>query len=403
MPCDQAGLTERISAAEARRIALAASGLAGARPIRPDRTHLRRVIERLGMLQLDSVSVLARAHYMPLFSRLGGYDRALLDEAAWGKKPTLFEYWAHEASLLPLATQPLLRWRMEKAGRGAGIYGELARFAVERGAYIEAVLHRIVAEGALAASDFEGPRGAGGWWGWSEAKRALEWLFWAGQVTAATRRGFERLYDLPTRVLPAAILHAPTPPAAAAQSALLEIAARALGVATLADLRDYFRLSPADAPVADLVATGVLQPVMVEGWGRPAFLHRDARRPRRVDACALLSPFDPLVWDRARTERLFGFRYRLEIYTPAHKRQHGYYVLPFLLGDRIVARVDLKAERATGVLHVLAAHAEPGAPAATAERLSAELRVVAGWLGLERCTVRLNGDLAHQLGSLKGC
>ena len=397
-------MRERISAATARRIALAATGLAEPRPELADRAQLRRVVARLGLLQIDSVTVLVRAHYLPLFSRLGAYPRTLLDDAAWGPKPSLFEYWAHEASLLPWSAQPLLRWRMQQADRLEGIYGELRRLVTERRDHVDAVLERVRQDGPLTASDLEGPRGAGGWWGWSENKRALEWLFWAGHVMAATRRGFERVYDLPERVLPAAIRAMPTPEPADAHRALLLMAARALGIATLGDLRDYFRQSPAEATgrVAELVEMGELLPVTVEGWKQPAYVHRAARWPRRVEGCALLCPFDAAIWERTRTERLFDFRYRLEIYTPAHKRQHGYYVLPFLLGDRLVARVDLKAARATGTLHVLAAHAEPHTPPETAGRLLGELRLMAEWLGLERIAVTAAGDFGPALAAAQG-
>ena len=379
---------ERLSLAQARRAALAAQGFGDRRPEGPlAPRHPRRVIGRLGLLQIDSVSAVARAHYLPLFSRLGAYPRTLLEDAAWGapRRRELFEYWAHEASLLPLALHPLLRWRMARAAQGRGIYGGLARFGLERRDAIEAVFRAVEARGPLAAGDLEGPRGAGGWWGWSDAKRALEWLFWAGRVTTATRRGsFERLYDLPERVLPVPVLAAPTPSEADAQRALLALSARAHGVATAGDLRDYFRLDAADvAPrLAELVEAGTLTPVAVEGWAHPAYLHTEARIPRRVEARALLAPFDPLVWERSRAERLFGFRYRIEIYVPAAKRQHGYYVLPFLLGEALVARVDLKADRAAGVLRVLAVHHEPGAPPATDEALAAELALMAAWLGL---------------------
>lgn len=392
--------SETIPLPAARRIALAAQGFGEARPAGViDRRHLRRVLGRIGLIQIDSVSVVARAHYMPLFSRLGAYPRALLDDAAWSRRKTLFEYWAHEASLLPLETQPLLRWRMARAEAGHGIYGGLARFGAERRAFIDTVLAAVRDRGPIAASDFEGDKGAGGWWGWSETKRALEWLFWAGLVTTATRRGFERLYDLPERVLPAAVLAVPTPPEADAHRALIAIAARALGIATASDLRDYFRLSPDDIKprLPELVEAGDLAPVSVPGWTQPAYLHRDARRPRRIAARALLSPFDPLVWERGRAERLFDFRYRIEIYTPAEKRVHGYYVLPFLLGDRLVARVDLKADRASGRLRVLAAFAEPHAPSATAEALAAELAALAEWLTLDGVTVEPAGDLAPAL------
>ena len=393
---------ETLSLPAARRVALAAQGLARARPERPPQwTDLRRTLDRTQLLQIDSVNVLARAHYLPLFSRLGTYDRGVLEEAAWGaRRPRqLFEYWAHEASLLPVELQPLLRWRMARAERGEGTWGRLAAFAAARRPEADAVLRRIEAEGPLAASDLEG-KGDGGWWGWSDAKQAVEWLFWSGRLTTRTRRpSFERVYDLPERVLPRAVLDAPTPEPADAHRALLLRAARALGVATAGDLRDYFRLKPADAHprIAELVEAGELLPVEVRGWSRPAYLHREARTPRRVDACALLAPFDPLIWERDRTERLFGLRYRIEIYTPAARRTHGYYVLPFLIGERLAARVDLKADRAASVLRVQAAHREPNAPASVAESLADELGRLAGWLGLERVVVAGAGDLAPDL------
>ncbi|WP_439817875.1 winged helix-turn-helix domain-containing protein [Zavarzinia sp. CC-PAN008] len=390
---------DTLSLKAARRIAIAAQGLAEPRPVAPTARHVRRTIERLGLLQIDSVSVLARAHYLPLFSRLGPYDREHLEAAAWGRPRHLFEYWAHEASLLPLRFQPLLRWRMAAARDGQGIYGGLARFAAERRPYVDQVLDEIVKRGPTIASDLDGEKGEGGWWGWSERKRALEWLFWAGHLTTATRRGFERVYDLPERVIPRAILETPTPTRADAERALLLHAAEALGVATAGDLRDYFRQGPeaAKARLPELVEMGALVPVKVEGWSQPAFLHAEARKPRRVEARALLAPFDPLVWERSRTERLFDFHYRLEIYTPQHKRVHGYYVLPFLLGEHLVARVDLKADRAAGTLRVHAAHAEPHAPPHTAEALALELRAMADWLGLERVAVTPAGDLGLAL------
>lgn len=380
------GAAERISLAQARRIALAAQGFADPLPAAPGAGHLRRTIDRLGLHQIDSVNVLVRAHYLPAFSRLGAYDRALLDRAAWGRRSErrLFEYWAHEASLLPLRLHPLLRWRMARADCGEAGYSGLRVFARERRADAMAVLARIRDEGPLSASDVQS--GQTGWWEWSEPKRMLEWLFWAGHVTTRTRRrGFERVYDLPDRVIPPDILALPTPGEADAQRALVALSARALGVATAAELRDYFRLSPADAApaIASLVEDGALRPVAVPGWP-PAFLHRDARRPRRIERRALLAPFDPLVWERERTERLFGFRYRIEIYTPAAKRQHGYYVLPFLLDDRLVARVDLKADRQGARLLVHAVHREPDAPAETNAALAVELDRLAKWLGLDR-------------------
>ena len=332
--------------------------------------------------------MLVRAHYLPAFSRLGSYDRALLDRAAWGRKSErrLFEYWAHEASLLPLSLHPLLRWRMARADRGEAGWGGMRVFAGERRAEADAILSRIKAEGPLAASDFEHGKSGTGWWAWGDTKRTLEWLFWAGHITTATRRrSFERVYDLTERVIPPRILALPTPPEEEAHLALIERAARAHGIATTTDLRDYFRLSPADAStaVAALAEEGVLVPVTVKGWSNAAWLHRDAKRPRRIGAAALLAPFDPLVWERSRTERLFDFRYRIEIYTPAEKRTYGYYVLPLLLDDRIVARVDLKADRQTSRLLAHSVHLEPGAPQDTVERLTIELRRMAEWLALD--------------------
>ena len=386
---EPARVTERLSPAMARRIALAAQGFGAMRPEVATRRHLAATVARLGLHQIDSVNVLVRAHYLPAFSRLGAYDRTLIDRAAWGPKRErrLFEYWAHEASLLPLAMHPLLRWRMAQAERGEIGWGSLRGFAGERRAEAEAILARIRSDGPLAASDFEEGKGKGGWWEWGDTKRALEWLFWAGRITTATRRAsFERVYDLTERVVPAAVLALPTPPPDDARRALVAHAATALGIATESDLRDYFRLKPGPArrAVAELVEEGILVPAEVEGWSRPAFLHRDARRPRRIGGQALLAPFDPLVWERGRAERLFGFRYRIEIYTPAEKRLHGYYVLPFLLGDRLVARVDLKADRKASRLLAQKTTMEPGAPPETLERLDEELALMARWLGLDR-------------------
>lgn len=392
---------DRLSAGEARRIAIAAQGLAEARPEAPGRRHLLRAIDRVGLLQIDSVNVVSRAHYLPLFSRLGNYPRPLLEELAWGRKPPLFEYWAHEASLMPVTDQPLLRWRMQDAQAGVGVWKGIARFLREHQPVIDRALGEIEARGPLAASDLDwGAKRGGAWWGWNEAKRALEGLFWTGRLTTATRRNsFERVYGITETVLPRAVVDAPTPTRADAQRELIRIAARAMGVATERDLRDYFRMGPADsrARVAELVEAGELLPVMVKDWDQPAYLQPDARRPRALSGCALLSPFDNLIWFRERTERLFGVRVRLEIYTPAEKRVHGYYVLPFLEGEAITARVDLKAERKAGVLVVQAAHAEPDAGADTAARLAGELRLMAAWLGLDAVRVEPKGDLAGRL------
>ena len=400
-------MSRTLSLAQARRIALAAQGFAEPRILDGHaRRHFRKIPERLGVIQIDSVNVVSRTHYLPAFSRLGAYPREHLEEEAWGRKKSLFEYWGHEASLLPMAMQPLFRWRMEESRSGEAGWTGLVNFARERRDYIDGVLEEIEKRGPVTGGDFaEGPRGAPGWWSWSNGKRALEWLFWSGFITTRTRRGFERVYDLTERVIPAAIMNQPTPPVEEAQRALLLIAAQAMGVATEADLRDYFRMSvtATRARLAELVEEGLLEPVAVTGWRQTAYLHPRARLPRRIAAEALLSPFDNLIWARERTERLFGCKIRLEIYTPAHKREHGYYVLPFLQGDRITARVDLKADRKAGVLRVQSAHLEEMAEdGAVAPALARELRLMAGWLGLEGVAVVGRGDLAPALAMALG-
>lgn len=398
-----------LSLREARRISLAAQGFG------QERSHdlsgkreLARLVQRLGVLQIDSVNIIARAHTLPGFSRLGHYATTDLDALAYdGRRRKLFEYWGHEASLLPVALQPLFRWRMARAAAGSGIYGGLARFGRERPDFIETVRREVAVRGPLAASKLSvRQKGEGGWWGWSDGKSALEWLFWAGVVTTATRRGaFERIYDLTERVLPKAVLDLPTPDEADAQRDLMRIAAAAHGLGTERCFRDYFRLDPADskARVAELAEAGELLPVTVEGWDKPSYLWHQARLPGRIEARALLAPFDPLIWQRERTEALFGARIRLEIYTPAEKRTHGYYVLPFVLGERIVARLDLKADRQAQTLRVLAAHSEPDSDSGrTLEPLAAELLLLAHWLGLDRITIAARGDLASALRDLMG-
>jgi len=395
---------------EARRIALAAQGFAARRPGLTGEARIRRLIERLGLLQIDSVNVLVRAHYLPLFSRLGSYDRTILDRLAahHGRRVRpagrrLFEYWGHEASLLPVSAQPLLRWRMTRARSGKGVWQGVRAVAEARPDLVARIHDEIRDRGPLSAGDLTAPeKGQGGWWGWSDSKTVLEWLFWTGEITAAGRRGFERVYDLTERVLPPEIVNAATPDPAEAAARLTAHAAGALGIATATDLRDYWRLPVdlANTALARLVEAGDLVPVSVEGWRPQAYLTRDAVLPRKVAARALLVPFDPLIFERSRTERLFGFRYRIEIYTPAHKRLHGYYVLPFLLGDRLAARVDLKAERATGCLLVRSAHLEPTSePGATAAALAQELVALAGWLGLSRVTVEPDNPFDRLLRS----
>jgi len=396
-----------LTAGEARRIALGAQGFAAPRPDGPvARRQLVKLVQRLGVVQIDSVNVVSRTHYLPAFSRLGAYPRELLEEVAWAKKRPLFEYWAHEASLLPLESQPLFRWRMEDAHDGVGVWKGVAKFLRERGEFVDKVRGEFETRGNLSASELEmGHKGEGGWWGWSEAKRAVECLFWAGELTTATRRGtFERVYGLPEKVLPSAVLGAPTPDRDDAHRALYRQAIRAMGIATSKDLRDYFRMpvEGAKARMAELVEDGSMIPVTVKGWREPAYLDPAATRPRKVDAAALLSPFDNLIWFRERTERMFAVRYRIEIYVPAEKRTHGYYVLPFLEGDALTARVDLKSDRKAGVLIVQSAHAEPWAGDATPVRLAAELKLMAGWLGLDSVRVEKKGDLAGALGEAVG-
>jgi len=387
---------------QARRIALLAQGFGAASPKAVGRTQLLKTLRRIGLFQIDSVNVAVRAHYMPLFSRMGAYPQALLERAGKRRPRATFEYWAHEASLLPVEDQPLFRWRMERARNGEGIYSGLARFGEEKKDFIKSVLQRVEREGPLTCSAIEGHKGQAGWWEWSDAKRALEWLFWAGLVTTHSRgTNFERIYDVPERVLPPEIAATDTPNRQHAQRQLIEKAARALGVATQGDLRDYYRLSPADAypRIEELVEEGVLEPINVRGWRNTAYLHRDARKPRPVHARALLAPFDPLIWERSRAERLFGFHYRIEIYTPAHKRQHGYYVYPFLLGESLVARVDLKADRKAGVLLVQNASLEAGAAAEeTACALAESLLEMSRWLGLSGVCVAGERDFCLLLG-----
>jgi len=404
---------ETMSAAQARRTAVAAQGLAGpARRTRPTRGTLAATAERLGLLQLDSVNVAVRAHYMPLFSRLGPYDRDALDALAWPRtaaerrRRTMVEYWAHEASLLPVDDWPLFRWRMrDNEARHSRWLGNALD---HRPDVLDAVREAVAAHGPLEASEVEqvlgdaGDRRArahGGWWRRSDVKVACEHLFATGELTTGTRRGFRRAYDLPERVLPPEV-YARRPARDEAMRALVAKAATALGVATEADLRDYYRLPTAEHRVAvtELVDAGELVPVAVEGWTSPGYLAPDARLPRRVTGRALLAPFDPLIWFRARTLRLFDFHYRIGIYTPAEKRTHGYYVFPFLLDGRLVARVDLKADRAAGVLRVPGAFAEDGVdePRVAAE-LAAELATMARWLELDGVVVDGPGDHAPAL------
>lgn len=384
-----------LSPSQARRIALHAQGFNDKRPGRADRRHLHRVLDRIGLIQIDSVNVLCRSQELPLFARLGPHPRSLIPDAT--ARGELFEYWVHEACHVPVEQRPLYGWAMRGHPRWKG----MRRFASENAPLIASVLERLRLDGPLVASDLDmRDRPKGQWWDWDDGKLALEHLFRTGEVSAYRRpTDFARLYDLSERVIPEAILNAPTPTEREAKKELLVLAARYHGVGTAADLADYHRIAHTRPLLAELVDEGRLETVRVDGWRQPAFMHPDAYLPRWVRARALLSPFDPVVWFRDRGERLFGFHYRIEIYVPRPKRRFGYYVLPFLLGDTLVARVDLKADRAGGRLLVQGVFGEPGVDAdEVAGEMSVELAQMAAWLGLvDGVHVEPNGDLAPAL------
>ena len=392
-------LPTEISLASARRIALAAQGFASPRPTgRVDRRHFRKVLDSVGLIQIDSVNVLVRSQELPLFSRLGNHPRTLIPDAT--NDGELFEYWCHEASHLPVSMHPLVRWRMEEARNGS-MWPGLRKVARSKPALLQEIRDRVLHDGPIVAGDVRtrvGPKGQ--WWDWDDGKAILEYLFWTGEITARRRPGdFARVYCAPT-VLPAEILNLPTPTEHEARRELLLRAARSNGIATARDLFDYHRQKPAQAraALAELVAEGQLEQLTVEGWREPAYLFPGALRPRTVTPRALVSPFDSLVWCRPRIERLFDFHYRIEIYTPAPKRVYGYYVLPFVLGDRIVARVDLKADRHANELVVPGAFSESGVDLAEVSReLFAELTEMAEWLGLDSVRIGTNGDLSPRL------
>jgi uncharacterized protein YcaQ len=395
----------KVTVAQARRIALAAQGFGYERPAgKVTMKHLDRMIRHTGLIQIDSVNVLARAHLMPLYSRSGPYDPNLIARASGESPRRLVEYWAHEASLVPPETHRLLRWRMARADQEAW---RSVRAAADQSELLGAVLEAIDHFGPATATEIgrdidphHVPDRSGWGWNWPPVKSALEYLFWSGRITSASRtEQFERRYDLPERVLPPDVLALPDLPDGEAVEAMIEISARAHGIASARCLRDYFRLPAVESKTAidSLVNAGRLIPVESEAFAGQAYLHAEARRPRRMEARALLSPFDPLVFERTRTESLFGFHYRIEIYTPKHKRRHGYYVLPFLLDEKLVARADLKADRAGSVLRVPAAFAERGSPPETATELAAELELLAGWIGLDSIEIGDGGDLAPAL------
>jgi uncharacterized protein len=357
----------------------------------------------IGALQIDSVNVLARAHLLTLFARLGAFAPTLLEDAAYRRRE-LVEYWAHEAAFIPVAAHPLFRHRMARFA--TDLRGQRGALARDEPGYLEAVLAELAERGPLQASELSDPGNrAGPWWGWSKGKLALEHLFAVGEIAVAERRGFARVYDLIDRVLPAEVLAEPTPSCDDARRALLLRAAAQQGVGTAADLADHYRLRPKAARplLAAMAEEGAVEEVAVQGWGEPAYVLPGARAPRRVPDARLLCPFDPVVWCRPRLERLFGFHYRIEIYVPAARRRHGYYVLPFLLGDRMVGRVDLKAERGEGRLIVRGAWAEPAArKSEVAAALCGELALLAQWLGLSDVAVEDRGDLASHLRGAAG-
>ncbi|KZE92265.1 hypothetical protein AVP42_02731 [Agromyces sp. NDB4Y10] len=398
-------MVDVVSPALARRIALAAQGFGRPIPAAPGARALGGVVDRLGLLQIDSVNVFERSHYLPAFSRIGGYDRAALDRLAWGRRGRLVEYWAHQAAFIPRELWPMFEFRREEYRRSGT--SEWGGWLSENRRLADWLRAELAANGPMPASAIEHDANErrGPWWGWSDVKRTLEWMFRTGEVVCVDRRRFERVYALPEQALDPALLDA-APAGADQVRTLVERAASALGIATAADLADYWRMKSAQVrpAVADLVDAGVLLPVEVPGWTTgsrpaPAWLHRDARRPRRIEAAALLSPFDPVVWFRPRAERLFDFHYRIEIYTPEPQRRFGYYSLPVVIDDAVVARVDLKSDRAAGVLRVQSAWAEPHAPAGTAERLVPELRRAADWQGLGEIVVAGRGDLSPAIAS----
>jgi uncharacterized protein YcaQ len=354
----------------------------------------------MGLIQIDSVNVIVRSQELPLFARLGAHTRTLINDAT--NAGELFEYWVHEACYAPVELRPYLRWFMAADHRWKMVSDLQSR----RPQFLDEVLARISADGPIVAGDLKqrvGPKGT--WWDWDDGKVALEYLFHRGELAAVRRpKDFARVYDLTERVIPSEILSLPTPSEAEGRKELLVRAARHHGVGTFDDLTDYHRQRnpPCRPLIQELVEEGRLIETSVEGWSKPAYLHPDVTRPRRIGARALLSPFDPVVWNRKRAEQLFGFRYRIEIYVPAPKRQYGYYVLPFLLGDELVARVDLKADRSTGRLLVQSAYGEPGIDEAeVAEELASELQLMADWLGLDAgVVVKRRGDLAVPLAAV---
>ncbi len=382
---------DSLSIADARRIALAAQGFDTARPkTKATQRHVDALIARLGVIQIDSVNVLVRSQELPLFARLGNHDRNAIPKATEAQK--LFEYWGHEAALLPVDLHPLFRWKMNAARTGKITHWGLTSFYEENKAFVKRTLKHVTTNGPTTSRELSTrTEKKGTWWDWDEAKVALEYLFLTGQLMSRGRgTDFARIYDTPERVLPQRVFDAPTPSEHDARKALLVRSAIAQGVATASDLADYYRQKPAAVKplIAELLEEGELRAVAVDGWTEKAFVHRDAKLPKQLHATALLSPFDSLVWCRPRNERLFNFHYRIEIYTPKEKRKFGYYVLPFMIDGEMVGRVDLKADRASGVLQAHSVHTEKGVKRSSInDALNAELRAMATWLQLDRVQI----------------
>jgi len=396
-------VVDTVTRAQARRIALAAQGFGVPKPAAVGTRQLNLLVQKLGLLQVDSVNVFERSHYLPVFSRLGAYDKAQLDALTFGRRAKYVETWAHVASIVPLETWPLWRWKM-RAYKKKNL-NDPKCWASSNGAMLDWLRAELATTGPISAGKIEhdANRSKGSWWGWSDVKLGLEYLFLWGEVVPAGRRNFERIYGLAEHVLPADLLDVEISEHDAHKQ-LLSLAARHHGIGTLGDLADYYRLkkTPAKVVAQELVDEGELLPVTVAGWGKPAYLHRDARIPRRIEATALLSPFDPVVWERDRALRMFDFHYRIEIYTPEPKRVYGYYTLPLLLDDRVVGRIDLKSDRQKRVLRVQSAWLEPGAPAHAEERVAPLLGRIRDWQGLDTIEVVDRGDFAPALKGALG-
>ncbi len=388
---------------QARRIALAAQGFGRPPTVAAGTRQLNLGLERLGVLQLDSVNVFERSHYLPLFARLGAYDRAKLDALIFAPRSNYIEYWAHQAAIIPLESWPLFEWR--RAAYRRKYYDDPESWVSTHREMLDFVRGELAAHGALPASKIQHESNVrrGPWWGWSDVKEALEFLFFFGEVATAGRTRFERTYALTDRIVPERLRTAVVPKDDAVRE-LVRVSARALGIGTLSDIADYFRLRTDEtrAAVADLVDAGELTPATVAGWNRPAFMHPEARLPRRIETAALLSPFDPVVWERDRALRMFGFHYRIEIYTPAPKRVFGYYTLPLLIDEALVGRIDLKSDRQNGVLRVQSAWHEADYPAPDPMRVAGLLRDIADWQGLNDILVVDRGDFAREVAVAVG-